>query len=196
MTKRFDGLLDKSIRVGDGRGFIVEDPRHHSLVITASHCLPNLPPPERTYANLLGPLGGEPTVWAEVLFVDPVANIAVLGAPASQELHDEYEAYARLMPESPLLMADAPKTARAWLLSLEEEWFECEVWHHLDGPFWIRNAATPIIGGMSGSPILNDDGKAIGVLSVSTNGREGGPYPCLAAHLPCWLGWKLLTRSK
>src|SRR6185437_9160438 len=77
------------IRVGEGRGFIVEhrfwtklpeldNPqklRNHllrrRLVITAAHCLPKLPPPiawsdleERTYPKLLGPLGGENTVWA------------------------------------------------------------------------------------------------------------------------------------
>jgi hypothetical protein len=28
-------------------------------------------------------------VWAECLFVDPIADLAVLGAPDSQELHDK-----------------------------------------------------------------------------------------------------------
>lgn len=54
------------IRVGDGRGFIVEH-GHDRLVITAAHCLPEFPPchgasflEERTYGNLLGLLGAEP----------------------------------------------------------------------------------------------------------------------------------------
>jgi hypothetical protein len=84
------------IRVGDGRGFIVKDAGRIRLgwrgakhiVITAAHCLPFLPPcraycelEERTYRALLGPLGQERAVWAGCLFVDLVADIAVLGAP-------------------------------------------------------------------------------------------------------------------
>jgi hypothetical protein len=34
---------------------------------------------ERTYRALLGPLGAEPTVWAECLVADPIVDIAVLG---------------------------------------------------------------------------------------------------------------------
>ena len=101
---RFASLMDKVIRVGDGRGFVVEC-RDRSLVITASHCLPHLPPRhpaahmhERMHRNLLGRLGSELTVWTEVLFVDPVADIAVLGEPDGQELFDECEAYFQLCP--------------------------------------------------------------------------------------------------
>jgi len=116
---RFASLMDKVIRVGDGRGFVVEG-RDRSLVITASHCLPHLPPRhpaahmhERMHRNLLGRLGSELTVWTEVLFV---------------------------------------------------------------------------------SPILNDDGAAIGALcSGRETTRDGGPNPCLAAHLPGWLAGKLLA---
>ena len=56
------------VAVGDGRGFVVQVDEHR-YVITAAHCLPDLPPAcaasyehERTYGNLLGPLGGERTV--------------------------------------------------------------------------------------------------------------------------------------
>jgi putative ABC transport system substrate-binding protein len=55
------------IRVGDGRGFVVEGERER-FVITAAHCLPHLPPchpaayeEELTYQALLGPLGNSPT---------------------------------------------------------------------------------------------------------------------------------------
>jgi hypothetical protein len=84
------------------------------LVITAGHCLPRLPPShtasyiwERTYERLLGPLDAkEPTVWAECLFVDPIADLAVLGVPDGQELIDEnkqYEVLTRTM--TPLRVA-------------------------------------------------------------------------------------------
>ena len=97
-----DRLVKAVLRVGDGRGFVVERRSHlgwnERIVITAAHCLPRLPPPyehllqlptphparyldEETYQHLLGPLGIEPTVWATCLFLDPVADIAVLGSP-------------------------------------------------------------------------------------------------------------------
>jgi hypothetical protein len=64
------------LHVGDGRRFVVDE-----RVITAAHCLPHQPPAhgalgleERTYQNLLGPLG-ERTVWAELLFADPIADL-------------------------------------------------------------------------------------------------------------------------
>src|SRR5205823_3757161 len=73
------------VRVGDGRGFIMEhrlyfdfgDGRGHrklcrNVVVTASHCLPHAPPTISgadyqlaTYAKLLAPLGEEPSVWTQ-----------------------------------------------------------------------------------------------------------------------------------
>lgn len=36
-------------------------------------------------------------MWAECLFVDPVADIVVLGSPDGQELQDQSEAYEALI---------------------------------------------------------------------------------------------------
>jgi len=36
---------------------------------------------ELMYQNLLGPLGKVPSAWAESIFVDPVADVAILGRP-------------------------------------------------------------------------------------------------------------------
>jgi hypothetical protein len=65
------------------------------VVVTAAHCLPHMPPAdgaafaeERTYTNLLGKLNCEECdVLTECLFVDPVADVAVLGAPDEEELN-------------------------------------------------------------------------------------------------------------
>jgi hypothetical protein len=156
------------ITVGGGRGFVVEGSRDRFCVITAAHCLPHLPPPdpashleERTYPNLLGHIGESPSVWAECLFADPVADIAVLGEPDAQYLYDQNQAYSDLMPETPLSIADMRQdyppimihtfdgemveakhhrqslTTEAWLLSLNGKWFACEGEHQSSGPFWI-----------------------------------------------------------
>src|SRR2546422_11341280 len=85
------------ITVGSARGFVVEAAGER-LVITAAHCLPFLPPAqsflgpkERTYGPLLSPLGDEPRAWAVCRFVDPIADIAVLGPPGNPHA-DEYKA--------------------------------------------------------------------------------------------------------
>jgi hypothetical protein len=58
---------------------------------------------------VLGPLGGKRTVWARCLFVDPMADIAVLGEPDSQELYKEATAYDDLIGDmTALTVADAP----------------------------------------------------------------------------------------
>jgi hypothetical protein len=93
------------VRVGDGRGFVARCQSYQGLedliVITAAHCLPHFPPchpamylEEKTYQRLLGPLGSEPMVWAECLFADPIADIAVLGSPDDQDLYDKAEFYS------------------------------------------------------------------------------------------------------
>jgi hypothetical protein len=194
-------LTASVIRVGEGCGFVVENAERRartgfggdSVVITAAHCLPRFPPcasisyyTERTYQALLGPIGQDSTVWVECLFVDPISDIAVLGPPNDQELYDQCDAYEALMEASGSLpIDDAPMSGSAWLLSLRGEWFRCNVQHD-SGPLWITKAAEGIVGGMSGSPILADDGSAIGVLC--TGHEEGdsmhGPNPRLLYHLP------------
>jgi hypothetical protein len=116
------------VAVGDGRGFIVGD-----YIITAAHCLPFLPPAmpasythERTYGRLLAPLGGEPRVWAECMFVDPVGDIAVLGTPDEQELWAEASSYSELVEsESAVSLPIAEPGQEGWLLSLDGAWLHC-----------------------------------------------------------------------
>jgi hypothetical protein len=130
-------------------------------------------------------------VWAECLFADPIGDIAVLGPPDNQELSDEYEAYEGLLEKFvPLPISDPLPRVRlqAWLLSLKGRWFPC-IMQHGGGPLWITEAVNGIIGGMSGSPILADDGSAVGVIccgggNVGHMHTEGGPNPRLAYNLP------------
>ena len=185
------------ITVGEGRGFVVEGARQR-LVITAAHCLPHFPPcaafsylEERTYQGLLGLLGEPPKVWAECLFADPIGDIAVLGSPDSQALSAQSEAYEALMDSTrPLIIADAPKKGCGWMLSLGRKWFRCDLMHQ-DSRVWIIGAAKNIEGGMSGSPIVDDDCSAIGVVCAGcgTDGERwpSGPNARLVHNLPGWL---------
>jgi hypothetical protein len=175
---------------------------------------------ERTYHALLGAWGAECIVAAECLFVDPVSDIAVLGSPDGQELSDEEEGYEALMETGIALKVSDPPTqydaatplvlggktyrrppmpvltdCRAWLFSRAGRWLDC-VARQNGGGIGIVNAAEDIVGGMSGTPVVVDDGSAIGLVSISlesaseierrsafdfTRAREGiAPRPVLA----------------
>ena len=207
------------VTVGDGRGFAVQTGQDR-LVVTAAHCLPDVPlcatfshPTERIYQAVLGPLRDERTVWAECLFADPIGDIAVLGPPNNNEFPREAEAYDALVDSvTPSTISDPlramspplsvhgierdpvflPHTTGAWLLSLAGEPFRCRVTHN-PGSLWVSETVQDIRPGMSGSPIIADDGSAIGVFCTSSgvpgekSNREHGPNPGLADHLPGWL---------
>ena len=193
-------LVKAVVKVGDGRGFIIEaDDRH--LVITAAHCLPHFPPcygasatKDRTYRDLIGPLGeSAPKVSAECLFADPVGDIAVLGSPNNQALYDEAIVFETLTNETPTLrIGEAENESPAWLLTLDGRWTRCAIQHVGGWPLWIENAEEPILGGMSGSPILNGDADAIGVVCLGGGSdlditSTGGPNPRLTHSLPGWV---------
>jgi hypothetical protein len=207
---KLDGATKAIITVGEGRGFVIKarielrDGEGHRLiterryVITAAHCLPHLPPAhpasytqERTYGHLLSRLNEEPSVWTECLFVDPVADIAVLGEPDDDAgLSDEWEAYVALIDAEdlePFRIAEGKQKELAWLLSVEGHWFRCK-YHGTS----LYEAEKYIVGGMSGSPIVLEDGSAVGVLctrNIEGGGRSrvGGPNPRLTDNLPAWL---------
>jgi hypothetical protein len=211
-----DDLIGSVVKVGDGRGFVVADGDRNiaeggkSDVVTAAHCLPTVPPPhlaryleEATYPRLIGPLGAEPDVTAACVFVDTVADIAVLGEPDNQALsdeHDHYEAFLSALPpfdiaappprgrlRMPALDADQSPAWR-WLgevsfpgrvLSLDGQWIECNV-RRLGGPFTIEPEKL-VKSGMSGSPLISATGAALGVVSTSNRAAV------LADGLPGWL---------
>jgi hypothetical protein len=177
-----------------GRAFVVERQNTEGrLIITAAHCLPSQPVAgsnisrvERTYNSLIAPLGKQATVSAECLFADPVADIAVLGCPDEQESNSAAAEYKTLINSAgSFAIADVENEAMAWILSLDRQWFICNVRHSGAG-LWIVKA--DIRCGMSGSPILNKDGRAIGVLCCSYEGTGiSGPHARLACHLPGWM---------
>jgi hypothetical protein len=114
------------------------------------------------------------TVWAECLFADPIADVAVLGSPDNQALYDEADAYEELLKNTvPLLIAEAltmvrervpgfrgrsfevdtPGRGSARVLSLAGEWMDYTVtaWRK-----WLSiDQGELVAGGMSGSPILH-----------------------------------------
>jgi len=187
-------------------------------VVTAAHCLTapvtvrgdiaskgaTLPPAhgasyseERTYPRLLGPLGAKPRVPAECLFVDPVADLAVLGPVDGQELYDKALAYEKLVEAlDPLPLGSLnfgyryDKGGRSVTVGSRRYKLkafvdptpitESDAWlPALDGHWfrcrvasrgrslWISEAEEDVRGGMSGSPIISPARQAVGVVCIS-----------------------------
>ncbi len=109
----------------------------------------------------------------------------MLGSPDFRDLPDEASEYDVFTEDAPALPigearwpAEQPagiiealewhqtmQGTPAWLLSLDCHWVRCTVggWSRW---LWI-DAADDIHGGMSGSPIVDEDGVAIGIVGIS-----------------------------
>lgn len=184
------------VRVTEGgRGFVVHS-EEGPMIITAAHCLPFFPPAhpmrylkEIKYPNILGPLNvDEPTLWAECLYVDPVADVAVLAGPDSQAFDEEFEAFALWVEAVPALRVsrrDPHDGEQAWVLSLDGQWKACQVKILGRRRYGVSvdGADSGIAAGMSGSPILLDDGTVIGLVSLCASGWQ----PRVAECLPHWI---------
>jgi hypothetical protein len=181
------------VRVGDGCGFVVEGQSGKRFVVTAARCLRRLPlyeenPDHRDwiYRDLIGPFDAAVTVAC--MFIDLVADLAVLGSPENWELDEVVEAFEALVASAPAIPiasnpeihAFRPKEG-ARLPSFDGSWSACEIIATDRGVLIER--PVNIDTRMYGSPIVNDDGAAIGLVSH----EYGGPYPFLAPHLPRWL---------
>jgi hypothetical protein len=188
------------VRVGGGRGFVVAGRngihQNRRYIITAAHCLPRnrlqtlvkeLPYPEvsGTFPKIVGPLDGDKSVWAECVFVDPTADTAVLGTPDGQALSEEAEAYDQLLDAAVSLrlgdIGEPDDPAPAQLVALDGHLFGCTAQHH-GHQLHVTDIAERIEGGMSGSPVLDAAGAAIGLVSLSMGSH--GLCPRLATDLP------------
>jgi hypothetical protein len=209
------------VKVGGGRGFVIEHricvnipdfgavqsrKRSYSvksrLVVTAAHCLPHLPLAQsfenlmdRTYPDILRSLdGAKSNVWSECLFADPVADIAVLGCPDEQDFDEQADAYHALTDDVPALAIAKARRGQGWLLAIDGvRWIPTTI-RVVSDIYGTSLSIGPTVSGMSGSPILDDVGRAVGVVAmgtetVSTSGErhineEAGPQPILMHDLP------------
>ncbi len=130
----------------------------------------------------MGALGKPASLWVECLFVDPIADLAVLGPPDNQELYHEAIEWDEFVGGAgALALGPCAAESRAWLLSLAGAWYETPVNDIYGGPTLLfTNLLRPLEFGMSGSPIIVN-GQAAGVV-VSDN--SSNPY--LVQALPVW----------
>jgi len=152
-------------------------------------------PQEPIYPDLLGSLDGtKGNVWSECLFADPVADIALLGCPDEQDLYQEADAYHALTDDVPALAIANARSGRGWLLALDGvHWIPTTI-RVVSDIYGTSLSIDPPEAGMSGSPILNHAGRAVGVVAIghetgTTSGERrinenAGPQPILMRDLP------------
>ncbi len=177
------------VRVGDARGFIVNARRRGArVVVTAGHCLPDLPPPislidERTYAAIIGPLGGELKVTAECLFLDLIADIAVLGTPDNRAYPEQcatFSAFVEDLTPFGVERLDDRGEIPVRVLSLDDGWLLGRATTFGEGLFL---SDCEVVGEMAGSPIITMHGAAVGMVGPEID----MPMSRLGDRLPSWL---------
>lgn len=201
-AERLARAKDAMVTVGRGRGFLIQSPAWGGpFIVTAAHCLPHLPPAmrmsfseERTYLKLLAPLGEPPTIAAECVFVDPIADLAVLVAADNQALDEDADAYERLVDGRPALRVGVIRSTTAvWALSLDGRWRSgtAQTPPNARDHCTIRLHDIVAEPGMSGSPIVTSNAHAVGVMTCSAvvgGIPEKQTYEgALAWTLPVWI---------
>jgi hypothetical protein len=216
--------INALLRAGDATPpeFDTERMVTERMIVTAAHCFWHLFPPvlhphphplaadERT-DRWVGPRDSVVRFPAECVFIDRVADVAIVCAPDSQDRRfgpvddddiDESAAFAEIVDSAtPLRIGDLPTKdpAEAWLLTLAGTWVACLVHVGVDRfgrSLTLLNARTGNQAGCSGSPIVGADGRAIGLISCGgSDGLHGDEpkqderdplQPRLAHALPRW----------
>lgn len=196
------GMRSAVVKVGFGRGFVVEAVHPHwtRVVVTAARCLPDRPmsfglmnDADSPYPGLLGALHEPlPTVAASCVFMDTVADIAVLVGPKSPKvMFNQVDAYDVLIKPLPTLLmrTETESLTSVKVLALDGQWIDAQITSRALGGL-VLDLPERIRGGMVGSPIVDADGRVVGVVSSNDDDSVAihpGLQPCLARDLPVWL---------
>jgi S1-C subfamily serine protease len=193
-----------------GRGVLV--PGGH--VLTAAHCI-EVTADEAASAALDGGFfrkvrtADRRELLLDVLAIEPVADIALLGPPDDQRLPDAATAFDEFVGATEpvriyrgeMVPTDIhEKFGPAWytlpalVYNLDRTWVRAVARVVQPGqPRLILETEGHIKGGASGGPVVTPDGRLIGVVSNSqepTSRRQKGPYDGGAARphhaLPVW----------
>lgn len=172
-----------------GLGFVAAG----EYVVTAAHNLP--PPPDSTkgiyaYDPLVVETSGGETLEMEPVFVDPCADLAVLA------ISDEGQAAGEALDEVvPMQIAWSPTGGRHNGTVATHDRGLVKVVYDVRAAS-IRIVFTgkaPFAGGTSGGPVLDQNGRAITVVSQTTSaeGHRQGWGAALGECLPAWLRKKI-----
>lgn len=185
-----------------GKGFFVPG----GFILTAAHCVPwsgegQMPLGDFFHVAIIAADGTKLT--GEVIAVEVVADIAVIGVLDNQMFSKEAEVFDRFAESiHPLQMCGAE-------FPFGEDFpvhvmNHCGHWLSGNAAQWKENATTMVVEthpqitpGTSGSAVVNDSGEVVGVVST-LHGEEAGAIcscarPCQS--LPVWL-WRAIKTAE
>jgi hypothetical protein len=198
VKERVERATVKFLRQG-GQGVLVKG----DYIITAAHCI------NYTLSGdiVVGEYFIEEIQTVEGILkispyvIEPITDIAALSAPDDQALPEEaltYERFCRVVSPLPLFTGKLKWQQKmpVYVFTHKGIWSEGEVtrWaSHKDAPGLALNMREQIEGGTSGSPIVNERGQLIAIVSNASTGAmrsgsacEGSAFrPHLA--LPVWI---------
>jgi S1-C subfamily serine protease len=144
---------------------------------------------------------------ASVYAVEPIADIAVLGAADDQTFYKDAEAFESFCEQTaavpictksfkPASLAKEEESVVAYVLTHRGTWIEATVSEPGGGQAraWLR-AEKKISGGTSGGPIVDDDGSLLGVVSWSSEDTFDGAFPRPHRALPLWI-WRQIEAAE
>lgn len=190
-----------------GQGFLIPG----NLILTAAHCLDWDGDGRMVlgdhYVESITTHSGEELRVCPVA-IEPLTDIAVLGALDAQEFWKESSAFEewcdRTVPV-PLSTDDVPiqKAFPIHILALGRKWVSGEAELMADGPTIFVTAAGRIRGGSSGGPIVNQQGEIVAVVSLAMNSQHDdetesdeepsvGPQPRPTFALPVYVVRQIL----
>jgi hypothetical protein len=130
--------------------------------------------------------------------VEPVNDIAILGPLDGQEFYDEvlqFEEFCEKVRPIPLFLGEMKcrQKFRVYIYTHEKTWIKAEAtsWSpQKDSPMIGIKAEMNIKGGTSGSPVVNEQGQLVAIVSnaggpIGTSREGRAPRPHLA--LPVWI---------
>jgi S1-C subfamily serine protease len=134
----------------------------------------------------------------QVVAAEPVADIAVLAEPNNQAYYHEADAFrkfckatAGVLIRSEELPLDEPVNVH--ILTHENEWIAASA-TRLPGGIVSIDSKSPIRGGTSGGPVVDDSGHLVGVISHASEGDQDcvGAIPVVFQALPRWLSDRIV----
>lgn len=179
---------------GTGQGVLIPG----ALIVTAAHCVEwgttgRMASGDYCLATVETNEGE--SFWLEVMAVEPVSDIAVLGMADDQEFPEHAEKFHRFVETTIALeiveshyKPFAPFTSHiyahkdTWLVATSHTYQE-------NSPCFCTDV--PIEGGTSGGPIVTEEGRLLGVAANASVGERNnaGSHPLIRQCLPHWI-WR------